>query len=74
MKPENRLAHQRSGTAFQFIHSRRIRESVSIDDLRLERWARDRDYFTAAAEQLGAKVYIDRRTPTSSAADRRSKT
>jgi len=28
----------------------------SIDDLRLERWARDRDYFTAAAEQLGAKV------------------
>jgi D-xylose transport system substrate-binding protein len=30
----------------------------SIDDLRLERWARDRDYFTAAAEQLGAKVYV----------------
>ena len=30
----------------------------SIDDLRLERWARDRDYFTAAAEQLGAKVFV----------------
>ncbi|WP_397452853.1 D-xylose ABC transporter substrate-binding protein [Pseudomonas sp. NA-150] len=30
----------------------------SIDDLRLERWSRDRDYFTAAAEQLGAKVYV----------------
>ena len=30
----------------------------SIDDLRLERWARDRDYFTAAAEQMGAKVYV----------------
>lgn len=30
----------------------------SIDDLRLERWARDRDFFTAAAEQLGAKVYV----------------
>ena len=30
----------------------------SIDDLRLERWARDRDYFTAAATQLGAKVYV----------------
>ena len=29
----------------------------SIDDLRLERWARDRDYFTAEAEKLGAKVY-----------------
>lgn len=30
----------------------------SIDDLRLERWARDRDYFVAAAEQQGAKVYV----------------
>ena len=30
----------------------------SIDDLRLERWARDRDYFTAAAQKLGAKVYV----------------
>ena len=30
----------------------------SIDDLRVERWARDRDYFVAAAGQLGAKVYV----------------
>lgn len=30
----------------------------SIDDLRLERWAKDRDYFTAAAEQLGGKVFV----------------
>ena len=30
----------------------------SIDDLRVERWARDRDYFVAAAVQLGAKVYV----------------
>jgi D-xylose transport system substrate-binding protein len=30
----------------------------SIDDLRVERWARDRDYFTAAAEKLGAKVFV----------------
>ncbi|TQK11790.1 D-xylose ABC transporter substrate-binding protein [Herbaspirillum sp. SJZ107] len=30
----------------------------SIDDLRLERWARDRDYFNAAAEKLGAKVFV----------------
>ena len=30
----------------------------SIDDLRLERWIRDRDYFTAAAEQMGAKVFV----------------
>jgi D-xylose transport system substrate-binding protein len=30
----------------------------SIDDLRLERWSRDRDYFVAAATQLGAKVFV----------------
>jgi D-xylose transport system substrate-binding protein len=30
----------------------------SIDDLRLERWARDRDYFVAAAEKMDAKVYV----------------
>jgi D-xylose transport system substrate-binding protein len=30
----------------------------SIDDLRVERWTRDRDYFIQAAEQLGAKVYV----------------
>ena len=30
----------------------------SIDDLRVERWARDRDYFNAAAEKLGAKVFV----------------
>lgn len=30
----------------------------SIDDLRVERWTRDRDYFIAAADQLGAKVYV----------------
>jgi D-xylose transport system substrate-binding protein len=30
----------------------------SIDDLRVERWTRDRDYFVAAAEKLGAKVYV----------------
>ena len=30
----------------------------SIDDLRVERWARDRDFFTAAAEKLGATVYV----------------
>ncbi|KAF1024001.1 MAG: D-xylose-binding periplasmic protein [Paracidovorax wautersii] len=30
----------------------------SIDDLRVERWTRDRDYFTAAAKALGATVYV----------------
>lgn len=30
----------------------------SIDDLRLERWARDRDYFVEAARKLGAEVSV----------------
>ncbi|WP_437177292.1 D-xylose ABC transporter substrate-binding protein [Collimonas arenae] len=30
----------------------------SIDDLRVERWARDRDFFIAAADKLGAKVFV----------------
>ena len=30
----------------------------SIDDLRVERWARDRDYFIDAAGKLGAKVFV----------------
>ncbi len=30
----------------------------SIDDLRVERWARDRDYFIAAAKELGADVVV----------------
>ncbi|WP_295993047.1 D-xylose ABC transporter substrate-binding protein [Rugamonas sp.] len=30
----------------------------SIDDLRVERWTRDRDFFIAAAEGLGAKVFV----------------
>lgn len=30
----------------------------SIDDLRVERWVRDRDLFSASAEKLGAKVFV----------------
>ncbi|WP_026782314.1 D-xylose ABC transporter substrate-binding protein [Pleomorphomonas koreensis] len=30
----------------------------SIDDLRVERWARDRDYFIAAAKEVGAQVIV----------------
>jgi D-xylose transport system substrate-binding protein len=29
-----------------------------IDDLRVERWSRDRDYFVEAAQKLGAKVSV----------------
>jgi D-xylose transport system substrate-binding protein len=34
------------------------RIGFSIDDLRLERWAHDRDYFVAAAKALGATVDV----------------
>ena len=30
----------------------------SIDDLRVERWARDRDFFIASAKKLGAEVSV----------------
>lgn len=30
----------------------------SIDDLRVERWTRDRDFFITAAEKQGAKVFV----------------
>jgi len=45
-----------SGTASADAKNPKI--GFSIDDLRVERWGRDRDYFIAAAEQLGAKVYV----------------
>jgi D-xylose transport system substrate-binding protein len=35
-----------------------IKLGFSIDDLRVERWARDRDYFIAAAKELGAEVNV----------------
>ncbi len=31
---------------------------MSIDDLRLERWQKDRDIFVKKAEELGAKVFV----------------
>ncbi|WP_240162549.1 D-xylose ABC transporter substrate-binding protein [Glaciimonas sp. PAMC28666] len=45
-----------SGAAFADAKNPKI--GFSIDDLRVERWARDRDFFTAAATKLGAKVYV----------------
>lgn len=45
-------------TGFAQADAQHPKIGFSIDDLRLERWARDRDYFVAAAEQLGAKVYV----------------
>lgn len=35
-----------------------IKIGMAIDDLRLERWQKDRDIFVAKAEELGAEVYV----------------
>jgi D-xylose transport system substrate-binding protein len=45
-----------SGQAFADAKNPKI--GFSIDDLRVERWAKDRDYFTEAAGKLGAKVFV----------------
>ena len=46
------------GAGVAHADSKNPKIGFSIDDLRLERWARDRDYFVAAAEAQGAKVYV----------------
>ncbi len=35
-----------------------VKIGMAIDDLRLERWQKDRDIFVDRAEELGAKVYV----------------
>jgi D-xylose transport system substrate-binding protein len=45
-----------SGTASADAKNPKI--GFSIDDLRVERWARDRDFFTAAAKSMGAEVFV----------------
>lgn len=35
-----------------------LKIGMSIDDLRLERWQKDRDIFVNKAESLGAKVFV----------------
>ena len=35
-----------------------IKIGLSIDDLRLERWQHDRDFFIAKAQELGAEVEV----------------
>ena len=47
------------GTGIQsqsFAAEKKIKIRMSVDDLRLERWQRDRDIFTAEAKKLGAEV------------------
>ena len=39
-------------------NKKKIKIGMSIDDLRLERWQKDRDIFKKAAEELGAEVIV----------------
>ncbi len=47
-----------SAAAPAFASAEHPKIGFSIDDLRLERWAHDRDYFVAAAKKLGATVDV----------------
>jgi D-xylose transport system substrate-binding protein len=40
------------------IFAKSVKIGMVIDDLRLERWQKDRDFFVERAESLGAKVYV----------------
>ncbi|WCE32515.1 D-xylose ABC transporter substrate-binding protein [Vibrio sp. SCSIO 43137] len=40
------------------IFAKTVKIGMVIDDLRLERWQKDRDIFVDKAESLGAKVYV----------------
>jgi D-xylose transport system substrate-binding protein len=39
-------------------HAKEVKIGMAIDDLRLERWQKDRDIFVNKAEALGAKVFV----------------
>jgi len=39
-------------------NAKEIKIGMAIDDLRLERWQKDRDIFVKKAESLGAKVFV----------------
>ena len=39
-------------------HAKEVKIGMAIDDLRLERWQKDRDIFVKKAESLGAKVFV----------------
>jgi D-xylose transport system substrate-binding protein len=40
------------------VFAKSVKIGMVIDDLRLERWQKDRDIFVSNAEDLGAKVYV----------------
>jgi xylose-binding protein len=38
--------------------AKEVKIGMAIDDLRLERWQKDRDIFVSQAEKSGAKVFV----------------
>lgn len=40
------------------VFAKEVKIGMAIDDLRLERWQKDRDIFVKKADELGAKVYV----------------
>ena len=40
------------------LQAKNFKIGLTVDDLRLERWQRDRDIFTAEANKLGAEVIV----------------
>jgi len=42
----------------QAASAKEVKIGMAIDDLRLERWQKDRDIFVKKAESLGAKVFV----------------
>lgn len=61
MKLKSKLLAVAAATLMIFWHSvvaKELKIGMSIDDLRLERWQKDRDIFVNKAEALGAKVFV----------------
>lgn len=61
MKLKSKLLAVAAATLMIFGHSvvaKELKIGMSIDDLRLERWQKDRDIFVNKAEALGAKVFV----------------
>ena len=46
------------GSVSGMVNAKNLTIGMSIDDLRLERWQKDRDIFVKKAEELGAKVFV----------------
>lgn len=61
MKLKSKLLAVAAATLMAFSNAsvaKDLKIGMSIDDLRLERWQKDRDIFVNKAESLGAKVFV----------------